>query len=212
MSTTTPYGILTMVRLENVSFCRILLLTRMSDSDYTIFGWRQREQQLADEQSALSGEETPVASSSKSQLLSRNAANGPIINIPKHSPALHLHNPKKALPKPPEYCNPTYYVFNARTKVHMRSNSRAGSNTTKGRHSPAGSSQASTTGKRSKKGGVVVGLEDDSEGDNTVPRFQKQFNRFHAENGVRTVMGSIGPVQNGKASLLAFSCPFVMLT
>lgn len=27
--------------------------------------------------------------------------------------------------------------------------------------------------------------------------FKKEFERFHSENGVRTVMGSIGPVQNG---------------
>ena len=35
------------------------------------------------------------------------------------------------------------------------------------------------------------------EGDDAVPTFKKEFEKFHGENGVRTVMGSIGPVQNG---------------
>lgn len=29
------------------------------------------------------------------------------------------------------------------------------------------------------------------------PKHKKEFEKFHSENGVRTVMGSIGPVQNG---------------
>jgi hypothetical protein len=50
---------------------------------------------------------------------------------------------------------------------------------------------------KSKKG-KVVGLEDDSSEDDGVPKFKKQFNRFHEENGVRTVIGSIGSAQNGR--------------
>ncbi|KAF9532165.1 hypothetical protein CPB83DRAFT_847342 [Crepidotus variabilis] len=179
------------------------------DSDYTIFGWRQQELKQLEEQSQRSDDETqPIASSSKTPLPSRSSGtHQPASTGLKSTPTLHLHNPKKPLPIPPEYCNPSYYVFHARAKVHSnaRASSRAGSYRTNGHHSPATSSQASTTGKRGKKGkgGVVVGLEDDSEGDNTVPRFQKQFNRFHAENGVRTVMGSIGPVQNVRMLLKA---------
>ena len=30
--------------------------------------------------------------------------------------------------------------------------------------------------------------------DDGVPKFKKEFDRFHNENGVRTVMGSVGPV------------------
>jgi hypothetical protein len=50
---------------------------------------------------------------------------------------------------------------------------------------------------KSKKG-KVIGLEDDSSEDDGVPKFKKQFNRFHEENGVRTVLGTIGSAQNGR--------------
>jgi len=39
--------------------------------------------------------------------------------------------------------------------------------------------------------------KDDSGGDG-IPKLVKQFEKFHSQNGVRTVMGSIGPVENGK--------------
>ena len=45
-------------------------------------------------------------------------------------------------------------------------------------------------GKRSKKGN-----QEDVHDD--IPDFKKQFESFHSANGVRTVMGTIGPVQNG---------------
>ena len=57
------------------------------------------------------------------------------------------------------------------------------------KRSPA-PSNAST--RRSKKGKNANDSEDDG-----IPKFKKEFERFHSENGVRTVMGSIGPVQNG---------------
>jgi hypothetical protein len=30
-----------------------------------------------------------------------------------------------------------------------------------------------------------------------VPKHKYEFDKFHSENGVRTVIGSIGPVNNG---------------
>jgi hypothetical protein len=60
---------------------------------------------------------------------------------------------------------------------------------------------------KSKKG-KVVGLEDDSSEDDGVPKFKKQFNRFHEENGVRTVIGSIGSAQNGRLNSI-FSSSFM---
>lgn len=36
-----------------------------------------------------------------------------------------------------------------------------------------------------------------TEPEDTVPAFKKDFEKFHNENGVRTIMGDIGPVQNG---------------
>ncbi len=31
-----------------------------------------------------------------------------------------------------------------------------------------------------------------------TPQFKKEFEKFHNENGVRTILGDIGPVQNGE--------------
>ena len=83
------------------------------------------------------------------------------------------------MPTPPTYLNASYYKFRP-SQAHVPSTKR----------SPA-PSNAST--KRSKKG---KDSNDDSE-DNGIPKFKQEFERFHSENGVRTVMGSIGPVQNG---------------
>ncbi|KDR73629.1 hypothetical protein GALMADRAFT_71947 [Galerina marginata CBS 339.88] len=140
------------------------------DSDYTIFVWRWQRQH--DEQPEP--EASPVASTSRTLL-----PNPPRNGIPA-TPTLHLHNPKKLLPTPPAYMNPAYYVFQP---------SRAQSPSM--RRSPAPS--YASTSRRSKKGKNA--LDDDEENDG-VPKFKKQFDRFHSENGVRTVMGSIGPVHN----------------
>ncbi|KAJ3517407.1 hypothetical protein NLJ89_g524 [Agrocybe chaxingu] len=149
------------------------------DSDYTIFTWRQHEQQQHHDENlsvhrSHSPEGPPVASSSKVLLPSTHAST-------RHTPTLHLHDPQKPLPNPPEYLNPSYYVFHP-SRAHPPVM----------RRSPA-PSRAST--RRSKKGRSNGGLDDDSEEDG-VPKFKKQFDRFHSENGVRTVIGSIGPVQN----------------
>ena len=40
-----------------------------------------------------------------------------------------------------------------------------------------------------------------SEEDDGVPKFKKDFLKFHNENGVRTLTGSIGPVKNGKYNI-----------
>jgi hypothetical protein len=83
------------------------------------------------------------------------------------------------MPTPPAYLNASYYMFHpSQARVPLTKRSPAPSN-------------AST--QRSKKG---KNTNDDSE-DDGIPKFKKEFERFHSENGVRTVMGSIGPVQNG---------------
>lgn len=92
-------------------------------------------------------------------------------------PTLHLHNPKEPMPTPPAYLNASYYMFHP-SQVHVPSTKR----------SPT-PSNAST--RKSKKG---KNTNDENDG---IPKFKKEFERFHSENGVRTVMGSIGPVQNG---------------
>ena len=42
--------------------------------------------------------------------------------------------------------------------------------------------------------------EEDDDGSG-VPKYKRQFDRFHSENGVRTVMGKIGPISNGNSPL-----------
>jgi len=146
------------------------------DSDYAIFAWR------AQEEDTRTTELDKVASSSKAVDSSQ----------PPHLKAtntlrLHLHSPRQPLPSPPEYCNPSYYIFRASHLInHAELDSRRGS-----RKSPAPPSRSSKSKKMK-----VVGLEDDSSENDGVPRFKKQFNRFHEDNGVRTVIGSIGSVQN----------------
>jgi len=100
-----------------------------------------------------------------------------------------MHDPEMRLPSPMEYCNPSYYVFQVRAKQAEVESQRSGP-TTKGKDSPVPSSKT--------KKGKIVGLEDGSSEDDSTPKFKKQFNRFHEENGVRTVIGSIGSVEHGK--------------
>lgn len=40
-----------------------------------------------------------------------------------------------------------------------------------------------------------------SEEDDGVPKFKKEFLKFHNENGVKTIIGSIGPVKDGECPL-----------
>lgn len=101
------------------------------------------------------------------------------------TPTLHLHNPRAPLPAPPAYCNSAYYVFQpgrAVAPVPLR-------------RSPAPS--RASTGRRSRRGGADKEGDGDGDENDGVPKFKKQFDRFHSENGVRTVMGQIGPVHNG---------------
>ena len=35
--------------------------------------------------------------------------------------------------------------------------------------------------------------------DDGVPKFKKDFYNFHNENGVRTVIGSVGPIRDGES-------------
>jgi len=109
----------------------------------------------------------------------------PSSSIPALStPTLHLHNPSVPLPDPPAYLNAAYYVFQPSRAHHPHSHSHT--------PSPRPHSSKSRKTKGSKRGTVTRVPEDDG-----VPKFKKEFEQFHAENGVRTVVGSIGPVQNG---------------
>ncbi|KAF5386680.1 hypothetical protein D9615_001598 [Tricholomella constricta] len=105
---------------------------------------------------------------------------------PAHTPTLHLHNPATPLPSPPAYRNPSYYLF--RPHPH--------------RASPVPSTRSKKSQRTKASRRTNHSHEDDNE-DATMPRHKKEFEKFHGENGVRTVMGSIGPVQNVRMLLRA---------
>ncbi|KAF7304995.1 hypothetical protein MKEN_01214200 [Mycena kentingensis (nom. inval.)] len=99
------------------------------------------------------------------------------------TPTLHLHDPHAPLPVPPAYLNPAYYAFRPSPALHPSAASRSHNGSprprsSKSRHSKAKSSRRSPS-------------EDDG-----ILAHKKEFERFHSENGVRTVLGSIGPVTN----------------
>ncbi|KAG7092635.1 hypothetical protein E1B28_008977 [Marasmius oreades] len=135
------------------------------DSDYTIFVWRQKQQNPP--------ENDPLGMAASISSIASNIA---------CTPTLHLHDPSQPLPQAPEYTNPSYYAF--KPPRHPT-----------GRSTP--SQHSVSTRRKSKKakgnGSIYPGVI--GEGD-AVPKHKHEFNKFHSENGVRTVMGSIGPVQN----------------
>ncbi|KAK2466725.1 hypothetical protein APHAL10511_000983 [Amanita phalloides] len=107
-----------------------------------------------------------------------------------HPPAamssnIHLHDPTLPLPKPPEYQNLAYYVFRRQQVQVIRSSSP-------GQTSLAKSKRSHGSGKSSNRDLDGSG----SQPDDGVPAFKREFEKFHSENGVRTVIGSIGPVNN----------------
>ncbi|KAB5595634.1 hypothetical protein CTheo_872 [Ceratobasidium theobromae] len=93
-----------------------------------------------------------------------------------HVPTLHLHDPDKPLPPPGAYHNPAFYAF---------------------KHLDLGA-ESTIAGKKSKKGSrkaksVKSHYSGSSDG---VAQHKRDFLNFHAENGVRTIHGKIGPVDN----------------
>ncbi|KAJ7582926.1 hypothetical protein C8J56DRAFT_236293 [Mycena floridula] len=96
------------------------------------------------------------------------------------TPTLHLHDPNEPLPEPPAYQNSSYYLFHP-SKIPRPSP----------RPSRNSSLRPKSTKSKKTKGSRRSVTADDDE-----PSFKKDFEKFHSENGVRTVTGSIGPVQN----------------
>lgn len=95
------------------------------------------------------------------------------VTVPRESsPTLYLHNPTQPLPAPTAYRNPSYYAFHPVM-------------------TPEASLTPSTAGRCSRQ-------SKKKDGKDGVPKLVKQFEKFHSQNGVRTVMGSIGPVKNGE--------------
>ncbi|TFK54746.1 hypothetical protein OE88DRAFT_1710557 [Heliocybe sulcata] len=96
-----------------------------------------------------------------------------------HTPTLHLNDPKRPLPAAPAYRNPSFYLF------------RANDEKAPPKRSPSKLAPRSViSGKSSRRKSQILD-EDDA-----IPKHKKEFEKFHNENGVRTVMGSIGPVKD----------------
>lgn len=145
------------------------------DSDYAIFSWRQQSYQVGspesdtDDMTAVPAIAIGEPGPSKLPASSAAVAAGP-------TPTLHLHNPAQPLPVPPAYRNPSYYIFRPTPIPKV--------------------SPPSSAGRSSRRSSRKKDRED--EANDGVPKLMKQFEKFHNENGVRTVMGSIGPVKNGE--------------
>ncbi|KJA27015.1 hypothetical protein HYPSUDRAFT_132048 [Hypholoma sublateritium FD-334 SS-4] len=146
------------------------------DADYSIFAWRQQQQ-------PAHGPASPVASSSRTP-----PPPPPPVPANPATPTLHLHDPAAALPVPPAYRNPAYYTFQAARAAAL----------TPPRRSPAPSRTSTGGGSRKGRDGERNGA-----GAAAVPKFKTQFDRFHSENGVRTVTGQIGPVKDVRMLLKA---------
>jgi len=101
-----------------------------------------------------------------------------------------MHNPSQPLPDATAhaYTNPAYYAF-------VRASHAVGPSSRSSSRAKSVRSVRSETGRsrRTLKGG---GGEVD---DDALSVFKKQFSEFHAQNGVRTVFGTIGPVSNGES-------------
>lgn len=90
-------------------------------------------------------------------------------------PVLYLRNPDEPLPNPPEYRNSSFYMFKHKPNAtsvspQPRSNGNGG--------------------QKSRKGTKGAKLADEP------PKHKQEFDKFHSENGVRTIVGSIGPVKD----------------
>lgn len=97
-------------------------------------------------------------------------------------PVLHVRDPDQPLPQPPAYQNASYYRFWPKQEASSPPSSRSN-----------GDKQSIKSGKSKK---TIKANPQDS-----VPKHKKEFDKFHSENGVRTISGNIGPVQNGAESL-----------
>ncbi|RDX56496.1 hypothetical protein OH76DRAFT_392061 [Lentinus brumalis] len=93
------------------------------------------------------------------------------------TPVLHLRDPDQPLPRTSEYRNPSFYMF--RPKAHP----------TSPRYPVSPDSTSVRSGKSHKR-------SKDTTPKAELPKFKEEFEKFHNENGVRTVSGSIGPVNN----------------
>jgi len=91
-------------------------------------------------------------------------------------PVLHVRDPDEPLPAPPAYQNESFYMFRPRPAVS----------------SPRPRSSNSSV----KKGNNAASTTKEVKRQDATPKHKQEFEKFHSENGVRTILGSIGPVNN----------------
>jgi hypothetical protein len=103
-----------------------------------------------------------------------------------NSPTLFAADPRAPLPAPSEYRNPSFYTFRPAPINHTNSSDDGRGNKP--------SSLRSAKSKKSTRGEIdAAAVVEDYKADYTT-----KFNKFHGENGVRTVTGQIGPVEGGE--------------
>jgi len=89
-----------------------------------------------------------------------------------NAPTVHLRDPSEPLPSQSSYRNPSFYLFHSDYSMSVQ---------------PTPQHDSPSSGRKKK-------LSTPHDG---VPKHKKEFEDFHTSNGVRTILGSIGPVQNG---------------
>lgn len=114
----------------------------------------------------------------------RHAAGSPETDGPAPNVILHLSTPDFPLPQPPDFQNPAFYAFLPRAALSVPNGDGGKARSIK--------SNKSRKSRKSGRGGS------DGEAPGGIPKFMKEFHQFHSENGVRTVKGDIGPVEDGE--------------
>ncbi|GBE82133.1 hypothetical protein BKA93DRAFT_779169 [Sparassis latifolia] len=97
-------------------------------------------------------------------------------------PVLYMLDPDEPLPEPPAYRNMSFYMFKPKSKPTSPK-------------PPSHVDGASLTSKKHKNAQARPHHE--------VPKYKQQFEKFQSENGVRTIIGTIGPVKNVRMLLRA---------
>lgn len=92
------------------------------------------------------------------------------------SPVLYVRNPDEPLPAHTAYRNPSFYMF---------------------RPKPSASSPSHSAKSSAKSSRHTRKQQEEAHAKAAPPKYKREFEQFHSENGVRTIMGGIGPVKHG---------------
>ncbi|EPS96808.1 hypothetical protein FOMPIDRAFT_1167042 [Fomitopsis schrenkii] len=98
------------------------------------------------------------------------------------SPVLYVRNPDEPLPAHTAYRNPSFYMF---------------------RPKPSASSPSHSAKSSAKSSRHTRKQQEEAHAKAAPPKYKREFEQFHSENGVRTIMGGIGPVKHVRMLLKA---------